>query len=170
MNPDALFWKVINGELPLPQAAKTLGWSFVRYDEKEKVAHIEYNTSGAFTNPMGNIQGGILSAMLDDCMGPAVYVNIPPSKFAVTIESKTLFLSPASPGKIIGTGKIEHMKGSMCFTSGQLLDERGKILATSTAIFKISQLRWLGITIPHPIAKGMVQWKVTKGLRSSSSS
>ncbi|MGX5057057.1 PaaI family thioesterase [Enterobacter asburiae] len=160
MNRNAVFWRVVSGELPLPPAAKTLGWQFVRYDESSGEIHVAYSAEAALTNPLGNVQGGILSAMLDDCMGPAIYATLPPNKIAVTIETKTLFIRPASPGKILGTGKIEHIKGNLCFTSGQLSDANGRVLATATAIFRIGKLRWNGLTIPSAVANGMMKWKL----------
>lgn len=160
MNRNAVFWRVVSGELPLPPAAKTLGWQFVRYDEGSGEIHVAYTAEAALTNPLGNVQGGILSAMLDDCMGPAIYATLPPNKIAVTVETKTLFIRPASPGKILGTGKIEHIKGNLCFASGQLSDTSGRVLATATAIFRIGKLRWNGLTIPSTVANGMMKWKL----------
>ena len=162
MNRHAVFWRVVSGELPLPAAAKTLGWQFVDYDEHSGVINVAYSTGDALTNPLGNIQGGILSAMLDDCMGPAIYVTLPPNKIAVTVESRTQFLHPASPGRILGIGKIEHIKGNLCFTSGQLRDPNGQLLATATAIFRTGNLRWNGLTIPASVANGMMKWKLRR--------
>ncbi|VVO15331.1 PaaI family thioesterase [Pseudomonas fluorescens] len=141
MNRDALFWKVVTGKLPLPNAAILLGWKFVDYDEEQCEAHIEFDAAVSLTNPMGNIQGGMLSAMLDDCMGPAIYANLPVNQIAVTIESKTSFVSPASPGRIIGWGRVDHAKGAICFTSGRLINEAGEVLATATATYRICNLR-----------------------------
>lgn len=160
MNRNAVFWRVVSGELPAPPAAKTLGWQFVRYDEDSGEVHVTYTAGGILRNPLGNIQGGILSAMLDDCMGPAIYATLPPNKIAVTVESKTLFLRPAAPGKIFGVGKIEHIKGNLCFTSGQLSDAEGRILATATAIFRTGKLRWNGLVIPSTVATGIMKWKL----------
>jgi uncharacterized protein (TIGR00369 family) len=162
MNRDALFWKVVNGELPLPNAATLLGWKFVDYDEDKCEACIEFDAATSLTNPMGNIQGGMLSAMLDDCMGPAVYANLATNQIAMTIESKTNFVSPASPGRIIGWGRVDHAKGAICFTSGRLTNEAGKVLATATATYRIGNLRWHGLSVPNVLAKGMLKWGMAK--------
>lgn len=58
MNIDSLFWKVVKGELPLPNAATLLGWKFVKHDEYKNKVHIEFDASTSLTNPIGNIQGG----------------------------------------------------------------------------------------------------------------
>ena len=162
MNRDALFWKVVNGELPLPNAATLLGWKFIDYDEGTCEAHIEFDAANSLTNPMGNIQGGMLSAMLDDCMGPAVYANLAINQIAVTIESKTNFVRPALPGRIVGMGRVEHIKGAICFTSGRLTNDVGKVLATATATFRIGNLRWRGISIPNVIAKSILKREMAK--------
>ncbi|WP_261414324.1 PaaI family thioesterase [Serratia quinivorans] len=159
---DSIFWKVVSGELPLSKAAETLGWQFDRYDELNGVVHVNYRVTGALLNPVGNVQGGLLSAMLDDCMGPAVYLTLPPSKIALTIESKTQFIRTARPGTIRGEGKIEHSKGGLFFTSGKLIDTDGKVIATSSAIFRESKLRWKGLVIPDSIAEGVIRWKLRR--------
>ncbi len=138
MNKDALMWKIINGEYPLPNAASMMGWKFLKYDESADEMHVEFDAKGAFTNPLGNIQGGMLSAMLDDTMGPALYVRLPPDKIAVTVEAKTNYISPAMPGRLIGVGRLEHLKGMLGFTSGKLLDGQGNVLATATATYRVS--------------------------------
>lgn len=165
MNHDSLFWKVVNGQLPMPKAATLLGWKFIEYDHGNRAAHIEFEATTSLTNPMGNIQGGMLSAMLDDCMGPAIYAKLAPNQIAVTVESKTCFVSPAVPGKILGTGRIDHLKGAICFTSGQLTDEAGKVLATATATFRIGNLRWRGLAVPNVIARNLLKREISKQMK-----
>lgn len=153
---DAIFWKVVSGELPTSPAATLLGWKFLDYDEAARRIHVAFDANHALTNPVGNIQGGLLSAMLDDCMGPAIYAGLPPDRIAVTIESKTSFVNAAVPGRILGCGQIEHSKGSIAFTSGWLSDESGKVLARATATFRVGNLRWKGLAIPRGLARHMV--------------
>ncbi|MCX2901051.1 PaaI family thioesterase [Pseudomonas mandelii] len=138
MHPDSLFLAVVNGERHLSNAADLLGWKFIRYDEGD--AYIEFEASGALTNPMGNIQGGMLSAMLDDCMGPAVYLTLPSDQVAVTVEAQTRFLRAVKPGRIYGLGRIDHADGKRCYTWGQLTNEANEVVATATAIYQVVTL------------------------------
>ena len=55
-----------------------------------------------FCNPAGFVQGGILSAMLDDTMGPAVFVMTDGKLYTATITMTVNFLAPAKPGPIVG--------------------------------------------------------------------
>ena len=86
---------------------------------------------------MGNVQGGFLSAMLDDTLGPALVATLPDGEFAVTLELKVSFLRPAVPGRITGTGRVVHRGGSVAFLAGDLRDDAGQLLATATATARI---------------------------------
>lgn len=140
MNHQPVFRRVINGDTPLSEVAKLLGWEFIAFDEKNQVIRVAYLATTLLTNPMKCIQGGILSAMLDDAMGPAIYYNLPHDQLAVTIESKTNFINPAYPGRIMGVGQIDYKKNSLIFTSGKLFDENKKVIATATATFQLGGL------------------------------
>jgi len=156
MNPQSLLYSVINGDLPPSKAGLLLGWRFISHDPAQDQINVEFDASTALTNPMGNIQGGFLSAMLDDCMGPAIYATLPPNRLAVTVESKTSFVSPARPGRIIGWGQIEHSKGSIIFTRGHLTSPSGRLLATASATFRVGAMRWRGLPVPSTVARHMV--------------
>nr|WP_312456308.1 PaaI family thioesterase [Stenotrophomonas pavanii] len=156
INPESIFYRVVNGDLPRSQAGTLLGWRFVDYDDARRRIQVEFEARPLLTNPMGNVQGGFLSAMLDDCMGPAIYATLPANRIAVTVESKTSFVSPARPGRIIGWGEVEHSKGSIAFTRGWLTDPTGKVLATASATFRVGALRWRGLSVPRPIARRMI--------------
>ncbi|HDJ1441201.1 TPA: PaaI family thioesterase [Serratia rubidaea] len=149
MQNDPYFLRVARGEVILSQVSKMLGWKFVHYDDDAMKVQVEYDAEDLLTNPLGCIQGGILSAMLDDAMGPAVYMTLPTPLLAVTIESKTSFISPAQPGKIKGFGKIVRKTGSIVFTEGFLHNADGELIATGSATFKLGKygrlpLPWQG--------------------------
>ncbi|WP_073523152.1 PaaI family thioesterase [Pseudomonas fluorescens] len=72
----------------------------------------------------------------------ALYACLELDQIAVTIESKNSYINPALPGRIFGSGRIEHLKGEICFTSGQLSNEAGKVLATATATYRISKMNF----------------------------
>ncbi len=136
------FWDFINGQRAAPPCAETLGWelSWVAPDRGE--IEIFFDARESFTNPVGVVQGGFLAAMLDDTLGPALVATLPDGEFAVTLELKTSFLRPASPGKIIGTGRVVHRGGSIAFLAGELRDESGQTLATGTATARIIRGAW----------------------------
>jgi len=131
------FWDVIEGRRPPVPAAATLGWSLSRIAPERGEIEVFFEASDAFTNPMGHVQGGFLSAMLDDTMGPALVATLPDGEFAVTLELKVSFLRPASPGRLAGTGRVVHRGGSIAFLAGELRDRAGQLVATATATARI---------------------------------
>src|SRR6478672_5414204 len=71
--------------LPAPPCAKLLGWQLLDTRPKEGWIRIGFDGKRDFCNPAGFVQGGILSAMLDDTMGPAVFVMTEGKLYTATI-------------------------------------------------------------------------------------
>ncbi|WP_444945411.1 PaaI family thioesterase [Microbulbifer sp. VTAC004] len=127
-----MFHKMLDGNLPMPNAAQTLGAKILEIDCKNGKVKVEFEAKEAFTNPVGNIQGGFLSAMLDDTMGPALAVTLKDNEFAPTLELKINFIAPAVIGKLYGWGRVVSKGASVCFLEGELFQE-GTLIARSTA-------------------------------------
>jgi uncharacterized protein (TIGR00369 family) len=81
--------------------------------------------------PAGFVQGGILSAMLDDTMGPAVFVMTGGKLYTATISMTVNFLSPAKPGRIVGEATVRQLGRTIAFVDGILMAESGTVLATA---------------------------------------
>ena len=96
-----------------------------------------FNAKPEFLNPMGNIQGGFLAAMLDATMGQVVATTLHPDEVSPTLELKINFLRPAAPGHLIGRGSVVHRGNSIAFVEGKLFDSDNYLLATATATAKI---------------------------------
>jgi uncharacterized protein (TIGR00369 family) len=131
------FWDVMEGRVAPPPAAKTLGWQLVDIDPDQGTIEVAFTASPDFLNPMGNIQGGFLAAMLDDTLGPALVATLEPDQFAPTLELKVNFLRPAQPGRLVGRGRVVHRARSVAFLEGSLSDEAGDLVATATATARI---------------------------------
>jgi uncharacterized protein (TIGR00369 family) len=91
---------------------------------------------------VGNVQGGIVAAMLDDTLGPAKVATLPPGDFAPTLELKVSFIRPAKPGGFVGKARVLHSGGTVAFLSGELHDEQDLLLATASATVKIVRGGW----------------------------
>ena len=68
------FWDMIEGRAPMPPVARLLGWTLLSIDSERGEIRVRFEAKPDFLNPAGTVQGGILSAMLDDTMGPAAVV------------------------------------------------------------------------------------------------
>jgi uncharacterized protein (TIGR00369 family) len=131
------FWAALRGEIPPPPAAKLLGWKPLEAEPGSGRIRIQFEATQEFTNPIGNVQGGFLAAMLDDTLGPALATTFAADEFAPTLELKVNFLRPAKPGAIFATGWVVHRGGTVAFLQGELRDPQGQLLATATATARL---------------------------------
>ena len=134
-----IFQKMLDGEIPMPKAAETLGARILEVDTTSGTIEVEFEAKEEFTNPVGNIQGGFIAAMLDDTMGPALTATLSENEFAPTLELKINFIAPAKVGKLIGYGRIISKGGSVCVLEGDLKQD-GKLIARSSATALIRKI------------------------------
>ena len=119
--------------LPTPPCSQLLGWRVLDARPEEGWIRIGFDGKPEFVNPAGLIQGGILSAMLDDTMGPAVFVKTNGRLYTATISMNISFLAHAIVGPIIGEATVVQLGKTVAFMEGRLTDETGRLLATATA-------------------------------------
>lgn len=117
----------------MPQAAQLLGWQLHAVDPDAGTIEVGFELDGRFTNPMGHVQGGFVSAMLDDTLGPALVATLPADCFAPTVSLHVQFLSAAHPGRFVGTGRVVRKGKSIAFLSGELHSSTGVLVATADA-------------------------------------
>ncbi len=118
--------------LAAPPSSKLLGWHLLDARPKQGWVRIGFDGKREFCNPAGFIQGGILSAMLDDTMGPAVFVMTEGKLYTATVTMTVNFLAPARPGPIVGEADVTQLGKTIAFIEGRLMAEDGTMLATAT--------------------------------------
>ena len=84
-------------QITMPPVAKLLGWQLLDARPAEGWLKLGFEGKPEFLNPAGFIQGGILSAMLDDTMGPAVLVMTEGRSYTTTVSLTVNFLNPDKP-------------------------------------------------------------------------
>ena len=125
-----------------PTGSQTLGFRMVAVSQAEKMVEVAFDAKAELLlNPMKQIQGGYLCAMLDECMSVACMVASGMTAVAPTLEMKTSFFRPGMPGKIKGIGRVVKWGRQVAFTEGELYDPEGRLLAKAT-----------GTAIPTPFA------------------
>ena len=116
-----------------PTGSQTLGFRIVAVSQAEKSVEVEFDAKAELLlNPMKQIQGGYLCAMLDECMSVACMVASGMTHVAPTAEMKTTLFRPAMPGKLKGIGKVAKWGRTIAFTEGELYDADGRLLAKAT--------------------------------------
>jgi uncharacterized protein (TIGR00369 family) len=119
--------------LDTPPSARLLGWRMLDARPEQGWIRIGFDGKAEFCNPAGFIQGGILTAMLDDTMGPAVFIKTEGRLYTATITMTVNFLAPARVGPIVGEGNVTQLGRTIAFVEARLSSEDGTVLATATA-------------------------------------
>ena len=116
-----------------PPTGRLLKMRVLGVDVDAQTVRMSFEPGDELTNPRGTIQGGIVTAMLDDCAAYAGIVALGEPGFIASLEVKTSFLAPAYPGLLYGEGRCLKMGRSSCFLEADLRDADGKLLARLTS-------------------------------------
>ena len=123
--------------LSRPPSAELLRWWVLDARPAEGWIRLGFEARREFTNPAGFIQGGFLAAMLDDTMGPAVFVMTDGALYTVSIDMNVSFLSPARPGPLFSEGRVIQLGKSVGFIEATLSDGAGTVIARATSSAKL---------------------------------
>ena len=127
------FWDSVDGRAPIPPAAATLGLEIMEIDGERGTAVLAFTGTEAFTNPMGEVLGAFLAAMLYDTVGPTLLATLGPEEFQSTLSLDVTFVKAARPGRFTGTGRVVRRQGDTALLEGSLADSAGDVVATATA-------------------------------------
>jgi uncharacterized protein (TIGR00369 family) len=123
--------------ITLPPSAQLLGWRLLDARPAEGWIKVGFDGKADFLNPAGFVQGGILSAMLDDTMGPAAFVMTEGKFYTTTISLTVNFLASAKPGPITAEAKVIQLGKTVAFMEGKLTAQDGTLLATATTTARL---------------------------------
>ncbi len=116
-----------------PTGSQTLGFRLVSVSQETKSVEVAFEARAELMlNPMKQVQGGYLCAMLDECMSVACMVASGMTHVAPTAEMKTSFFRPAKPGPLRGVGRVVRWGRTLAFTEGEIYDAEGRLLAKAT--------------------------------------
>lgn len=138
---NGLFWDVIEGRASGPPAAELLGWELLDIDPDHGTIKLKFQARPEFVNPIGVIQGGFLTAMLDEALGGAIAAMLGPDRFAPTVELKVSFIRSAQVGPLIAEARVIHQGISVIFLQGELRTIEGRLIATGSATAQIQTIR-----------------------------
>jgi uncharacterized protein (TIGR00369 family) len=123
--------------IPVPPCARHLGWRLLEHDAAAGRARIAFTPREEFLNPAGNIQGGFVTAMLDDCMGPAVWFYSQARLYTVTISINVSFLRRVRLEPLVGEGRVVQLGKTVGFVEARLFDSREQLLAQAAASVRL---------------------------------
>jgi uncharacterized protein (TIGR00369 family) len=118
----------------LPPVTTTLGGVFRSLQDDTLEA--QYLGAPAFLNPAGQVQGGMLCAMLDDVTATLVMSTLAEGEHCATLSLNTSFLRPAKPGRLTGRATLVRRGRGVCNVNGELWQD-DKLIATASAVCMI---------------------------------
>lgn len=96
---------------------------------------VSYQAIPAFANPMGNLQGGMLCAMLDDAMGLFAYIAHQGHP-AATVSMNVSFLRPCQLAEVtVDTYFVRQ--GRRISNIESVAYQDGKVVGKSSAVFTV---------------------------------
>ncbi|MEO0467282.1 MAG: PaaI family thioesterase [Pseudomonadota bacterium] len=120
------------------ESSKSLGFELLGLDLSALTTRVRFDGKPEFTNPAGYIQGGYLTAMLDDAIGMLATMKTGNEKFPSTIDLHATFLRPVRVGVIEVTARLRNIGRAVIFAEGELYDTRGKEAARAIATLAIN--------------------------------
>ena len=128
----------------VPPTAALLGQELLEVDSAAGRVRMRFQPRAECCNPMGNVQGGIVVAMLDDAAAFAAIVKSGERISIPTIELKASFFAPARGGvPLDAEGRCIKLGRRIAFMEADLTDEAGNLLARLTTS-----------AVPVPMAPG----------------
>ncbi|MEL6830343.1 MAG: PaaI family thioesterase [Pseudomonadota bacterium] len=123
------------------ESSKTLGFELMMLDMKQLETRIKFEGKPQFTNPAGYVQGGYLSAMMDDAIGMLATLKMEGRAFPSTIDLHSTFLRPVRVGRIEVVARLRNVGRQVIFASADLYDSRGKEAARASASLAVNPMK-----------------------------
>ncbi len=118
-----------------------VGRTIVKADAAAKTVEAAYEAKPEFTNRIGTVAGGMLSAMLDSVTGLAALVALPETLGAVHTSLSVEYLQPARAGRLLGRARVVAQLERDIRCEGELVDAEGTIVARANASLRTVRKR-----------------------------
>ena len=135
-DPQGYFSRMLRGDVARTPVLTLLGGEVELVDAEAGVLRARYVGRDEFRNPAGTVQGGMLSAMLDDLTASLVDATLAAGQGVATLNLNVSFLRPAQVGTLQGQAQMLRRGRDVCHVLGTLLQD-GKEVATAVAVCKI---------------------------------
>ncbi len=124
-----------------PPSARVMGIRPLEADPERGFCRNAYDVSPEFGNLMGIVQGGFISAMLDDTMAVGALFKLGGRYFLPTLEMKTSYLAAVPLGEVIVEGWLRHAGRRIVFLEGRIVGSDGEDLVRASATALIKSLK-----------------------------
>jgi uncharacterized protein (TIGR00369 family) len=127
---------MLRGEVPRTPVLSLLGGEVESVDAEAGTLRARYVGRDEFRNPAGLVQGGMLSAMLDDVTASLVDATLTTGQGVATLSLNVSFMRPAHVGPIEAEASMMRRGKDICHVMGRLQQD-GKDVAAAIAVCKV---------------------------------
>jgi uncharacterized protein (TIGR00369 family) len=123
---------VVDGRLPAPPIAETLGFALVAVEKGRAI--FEGVPQHRHYNPIGVVHGGFAMTLLDSALGCAVHTMLDKGEAYTTLEIKVNMVRPLTKetGLVRAEGRVLHRGRTVATAEGEIKDASGKLYAHAT--------------------------------------
>ena len=107
---------------------KLFNFKLISYSQGKLELEGEFNDSSL--NPDGSVQGGMMTAMLDDVTSLLIIIETKGKVYPASTDLHTMHHRPLIKGKVIARGSIIKKGKKIASTRGELFDEEGQLVTT----------------------------------------
>jgi uncharacterized protein (TIGR00369 family) len=135
-DPQGYFSRMLRGDVPRTPVLTLLGGEVEFVDAEAGTLRARYVGRDEFRNPAGTVQGGMLSAMLDDVTASLVDATLTAGQGVATLSLNVSFLRHAQVGPLQAEATLMRRGREVCHVMGTLRQD-GKDVATAVAVCKV---------------------------------
>jgi uncharacterized protein (TIGR00369 family) len=117
----------------MPPCARHLGFELIEFSVEQGWAEVAFSPRPEFANPVGNVQGGFVCAMLDDTMSFAATLSRRFEVVVPTLQTSVSYLRPTPIARVIARGEVLRFGASSVMMQGALRLPDNTLLAVATA-------------------------------------
>jgi len=124
---------IVEGRLPAPPIAQTLGFWLAEVDDGYAV--FEGDAGPQLLNPQGTVHGGWALTLIDSAATCAAHSLLPAGATSTTVETKANFSRPITKdsGRVRAEGRVVSRGRRIISAEAKVLDAAGRVLAHGTA-------------------------------------
>ncbi|GAA0630749.1 hotdog fold thioesterase [Streptomyces thermocarboxydovorans] len=125
--------KMLDGELPAPPVAATLGFTLEEAEYGRAVFALVPGEE--HYNPIGSVHGGVYATLLDSAAGCAVQTVLPQGMGYTSLDLTLKFLRPVTvdTGKVRAIGTVLNSGRRTALAQAELRDSEDRLLAHATS-------------------------------------
>lgn len=132
---------MIAGEYPPPPIAALMNMQLASIEKGQAVFTLDPDDS--LYNPIGAVHGGAICTILDSAAGCAVHSTLEAGWGYTSVEIKVNYIrgTTSDSGRLTATGTLRKAGSRIAFAEAELVDSKGRIIATASSTLLVFELR-----------------------------